>query len=575
MAGSGAAWVSDAVVDLLVEAGIEYVAFNPGATFRGIHDSLVNYRADAPRVVLCAHEGISVSVAHGYAKASGRPMAALVHDVVGLQHASMAIYNAWCDRVPMLIMGGTGPLSTVLRRPWIDWIHTANVQAEQVRNYVKWDDQPADAASIPRAFARALGLMRAEPTGPVYMCLDAELQETPWEGSAWPSLDRFPVPSDPALPESELHDLADRLREARMPVLISDYAGDTEVGYQSLVRLAELLQAPLVDRGARHNAPVDHGLNFTELPDILGEADLIVAVEVEDLYGALAAAGLDGHPVPAEHSWVVHVTTGHLRARSWTHAIGELPAVERELTASAATALPALIRRLEREPPPEQLVKRRRDRLAGRVKARREALWREAQSGAAHGAVHPARLAAEAWEALAPDAPLLVHSKPDDWERRLWPLAGFRAHLGWHGGGGLGYGLGASIGAAIGLRHDERLLVDLQPDGDLLYAPAALWTAASLSTPMLVLVQNNRQYRNTVEHAARVAERRGRPLERRYAGASLAEPPIDYAALARSFGVWGAGPLHHVEDVAPALREAASIVRGGRPAVVEVVTSGA
>ncbi|MFZ0042148.1 MAG: thiamine pyrophosphate-dependent enzyme, partial [Solirubrobacteraceae bacterium] len=182
---------------------------------------------------------------------------------------------------------------------------------------------------------------------------------------------------------------------------------------------------------------------------------------------------------------------------------------------------------------------------------------------------------AEAWEVLGPEDPVIVHGKPTDWERRLWPLTGFGAHLGWHGGGGLGYGLGAAIGAGLGLAGSDRLLVSLQPDGDLLYTPAALWTAAQLRLPVLILVQNNRQYRNTVEHAARIAQARGRPVERRHVGAGLSEPPIDYAALARSFGVWSAGPVGAPEQIAPALQAAIATVRSGAPALVEVLTSGA
>ncbi|MDR7523659.1 MAG: thiamine pyrophosphate-binding protein, partial [Armatimonadota bacterium] len=138
---------SDLVVDVLRALGVEYAALNPGATFRGLHDSLVNYGGNRrPQIIQCCHEEIAVAVAHGYTKAAGRPMAAIVHDVVGLQHASMAIFNAWCDRVPLLVLGGTGPMAAEQRRPWIDWIHTALVQGQAVRDYVTWDDQPASLA---------------------------------------------------------------------------------------------------------------------------------------------------------------------------------------------------------------------------------------------------------------------------------------------------------------------------------------------------------------------------------------------------------------------------------------------
>lgn len=173
-----AEWGSDVVVDLLKAFEIEYVAINPGATFRGLHDSLVNYGGNhAPEIILCTHEEIAVALAHGYARASGKPMGAAVHNVVGLQHASMAIYNAWADRLPVIVMGGTGPMDTANRRPWIDWVHTALVQGNLVRDFVKWDDQPASVEAVPDSFIRAYRLATTDPMGPVYICYDGDVQE--------------------------------------------------------------------------------------------------------------------------------------------------------------------------------------------------------------------------------------------------------------------------------------------------------------------------------------------------------------------------------------------------------------
>src|SRR5205807_1575126 len=186
---------------------------NPGATFRGIHDSIVNYGGNTqPELLQCCHEEVAVALAHGYAKAAGKPMAAILHNVVGLQHASMAIFNAWCDRAPMLVMGGTGPMAVEQRRPWIDWIHTALVQGQAVRDFVKWDDQPASLASIPEAIIRGYRIAMTEPKGPVYLCFDAALQEMPLsEDVPVPEVARYAAParadrltrrSEPVLPES-------------------------------------------------------------------------------------------------------------------------------------------------------------------------------------------------------------------------------------------------------------------------------------------------------------------------------------------------------------------------------------
>jgi acetolactate synthase I/II/III large subunit len=167
---------SDLIVDHLMDQGIKYVALNPGASFRGLHDSLVN-RAGAPEIIVCPHEKLAVNVAHGYAKACGEPMVAILHNVVGLLHGALGLFTAFLDRSPVIVLGGCGPMDSERRRPWIDWIHTANIQGDAVRNYTKWDDQPASAAAFGPSLARARRMALTEPAGPVYVALDADLQE--------------------------------------------------------------------------------------------------------------------------------------------------------------------------------------------------------------------------------------------------------------------------------------------------------------------------------------------------------------------------------------------------------------
>jgi hypothetical protein len=195
---------SDIVVAQLAELGVRYVACSPGASFRGLHDSLVNGGVEAsPELIECLHEEISVAVAHGYAKASGQPMVAAIHDVVGLQHASMAIYNAWCDRVPILLIGAGGPRDAAKRRPWIDWIHTANPQAQQIRDYVKWDDEPGSLEAATESLVRAWQLACSAPSGPTYLCLDIELQESEAPGDAAPLDPRAFAGPGPVAPGAE------------------------------------------------------------------------------------------------------------------------------------------------------------------------------------------------------------------------------------------------------------------------------------------------------------------------------------------------------------------------------------
>src|SRR5215510_1945964 len=212
-------YVSDLVVYLLNRLGVEYVTLNPGATTRGMHESLVTYGGNiAPEVITCSHEEVAVAMAEGYYLATGRLQATLVHDIVGLQHASKAIYEAWLNNVPMLIIGGTGPLDSTHRRPWIDWIHTAQVQAQIVRDYVKWDDQPQGALSVAESILRAYQIAMTEPRGPVYICLDVELQESRLPDSfVIPDLSRYRPPAPPSGNPDAVADAARALREARWP----------------------------------------------------------------------------------------------------------------------------------------------------------------------------------------------------------------------------------------------------------------------------------------------------------------------------------------------------------------------
>jgi hypothetical protein len=194
-------WQSDVIVDLIKRYKFPYITMNPGASFRGLHDSLVNYGGNDPPMLLCQHEEIAVQIAHGYAKASGKPMAVILHNLVGLLHATMAIYYAYIDRVPIFIMGATGPMDEAKRRPHIDWTHSALVQGNAVRDYVKWDYQPTSIEGVPESFARAYSIMTTEPQGPIYMCYDAALQETPLESAAaLPPASAVATPS-PAMPD--------------------------------------------------------------------------------------------------------------------------------------------------------------------------------------------------------------------------------------------------------------------------------------------------------------------------------------------------------------------------------------
>ena len=257
-------WQSDVIVDMVKRYGFEYIALNPGASYRGLHDSLVNYGENDPPMMLCNHEKIAVQIAHGYARATGKPMIAIVHNLVGLLHAPMGIYYAYLDRAPIFIMGATGPMEEPKRRPFIDWIHSASVQGEAIRHYVKWDSQPTTIDAVPGAFARAYSVMMSGKQGPIYMCYDAGLQEAALDHDVvMPPEDNVHVPAPVMADPTALEKAADTLAAAKRPVIVADFAARPPHGWDHVVELAETLGAAVWDCDSRLNFPSEHPLNLS------------------------------------------------------------------------------------------------------------------------------------------------------------------------------------------------------------------------------------------------------------------------------------------------------------------------
>ena len=341
---------SDVVVDLMKAFDIEYAAFNPGATFRGIHDSIVNYGGNyKPEVIFCNHEEISVAVAHGYAKAKNKPMIAIVHNMVGLQHASMAIFNAYIDRVPIIVLGGTGPMNTKRRRPRIDWIHTALVQGNQVRDYVKWDDQPYSLADVPDSFIRGYRIATTEPTAPIYINYDADIQEDAINGPfEIPDVSRYAAPAPTQANPDALRRAAELLVNATAPLIIADTLGRNPKTVPALIELAELLSIPVVDKGARFNFPTTHPLDATDgARDLLQKADVILALDVADLYGAITTVSKqtrDCEYVTSPSVKLISISMHDMLVHSWAGDYQALQPVDVPMTADTSVAVPELTR---------------------------------------------------------------------------------------------------------------------------------------------------------------------------------------------------------------------------------------
>ena len=573
---------SDVVVDLMKAFDIEYAAFNPGATFRGIHDSIVNYGGNyKPEVIFCNHEEISVAVAHGYAKATGKPMIAIVHNMVGLQHASMAIFNAYIDRVPIMVLGGTGPMNTKRRRPRIDWIHTALVQGNQVRDYVKWDDQPYSLADVPDSFIRGYRIATTEPMAPIYINYDADIQEdsitSPVE---LPDMRRFAPPAPVQANPEALRRAAQLLVNAQAPLIIADTLGRNPKTVPALVELAEALGVPVVDKGARFNFPTTHPLDATDgARDLLKKADVILALDVADLFGSLTTVSKqtrDCEYVTSPAVKLISISMHDMLVHSWAGDYQALQALDVPICADTAVAVPELTRLcrelIGNDANKKSAIEARRKELGDKHESRR-AKWRaDAQAKASQKQISTAWLALELGETIKKEDWVLVNGTSNGWARRLWDFSKPNQYLGASGGAGVGYGSGAAIGAALALKGTGKLAVDIQSDGDLLMTSSSLWTAAKHRIPLLIVMHNNQSFYNSEEHGIEVAKFRNRPVENAGIGTHVDDPAVDYAKLAQSFGVNAEGVVRNPADLRPALERGLKFVKEKNlPYLVDVI----
>jgi thiamine pyrophosphate-dependent acetolactate synthase large subunit-like protein len=571
-------WASDVIVDLLHRYELPYASLNPGASYRGLHDSIVNYGGNRPVMMLCQHEEIAVQIAHGYAKASGKPMVAILHNLVGLLHANMAIYYAYVDRAPVFIVGATGPMDETKRRPRIDWTHTAQVQGEAVRDYTKWDYQPAVIDGVPESFARAYAVMMTEPRGPVYMCYDAWLQEQPLAHEVpMPPEGAMSVPAPLGPDPAALARAAEMIAAAKRPVIIAEFVGRDPKGFHALVELAETLGAPVYDVDTRLNFPTEHPLNLSMVKDIFRDADLVLCLDVRDwerpttelVSTTRAVTSL----VPPDAVWI-DVGFGDLELSSWAMDYQRLMHAQLRVLADTTVAIPALTELLRKRIAADATLKKRveeRGRKANELHRATRAKWaKEAREDWDASPIPLPRLASEVWEAIRHEDWVLSAGTLEEWTLKLWNFDKPYRHPG--KSMGTATQIGISLGVALAHRDAGRLVVDLQPDGDLMFDAGALWVAAKHRIPMLAVMYNNRAYYNDWEHQIRMARQRGTPVERAHIGMDIEGPFVDFAGLARSMGWYAEGPIERGRDVAPALKRAIARVKAGQPALIDTVT---
>ncbi len=572
-----AAWGSDVVVDLLTALDVPYVPLNPGSSFRGLHDSLVNHGGNVdPQILLCLHEEVAVALAHGWAKATGRLGVAAIHDLVGLQHASMAVYDAFCDRTPLLLLGGSGPADPAQRRP-IDWIHSATTQAQLVRDFTVWDAEPMTPAAFVADVARARQRALSAPQGPAYVSLDAGVQEAKLDKPVpLPDLDRHaPAPPMAAHPES-VERAVEALLGARYPVVVAGRVGLDPRGTAVVGELVELLGAAYRDDRNLVVLPTKHPQNCTGDSGLMADADVVLAIDVVDLNALLRRRDRGPRGAHAgeqrQGPLVIDLSHGDLAQPSWTNAFGSPLARDVQLLADPLTGVAQLVEAL-RDRIDGAAVEARRAQVHERVRTLREKQVAELRSRWDDRIISPARLVAETWAAVRDVDHLLCVRNTRTWPEGVWELPGAGSYLGHSGGGGVGYGPGALVGGALAARDRGQLGVGIIGDGDLLMASSALWTAVHYSIPALVVVNDNSSFYNDEPHQAEVAEHRGRPAENSWIGMRIADPQVDIAGLARSYGCWAEGPVTDPDDLAGALARGVEAATAGAVAVVHVHTS--
>jgi benzoylformate decarboxylase len=571
-------WGSDVVAEVTRQLDLKYIALVPGASYRGFHDSIVNYLGNSnPQMVICLHEEHAVSIADGYGKVTETPMAVALHSNVGLMHATMPIFNAWCDRTPMIIFGATGPVDAYRRRPWIDWIHTSKDQASMIRNYIKWDDQPASPQAAVESVLRANQIARSAPFGPVYVCLDVGLQESPLtDDVSIPDPARFAPAPAPAVPRDSILKSLKAIEKAKFPLILMGRVSRKQADWDRRVRFAEAIGAAvLTSSNDAASFPTTHPLHLAApclrpskaATALIEKADLVISMDWLDLGGVFRLAlGTAQTQKPADKT-ILHCSVDSYRTNGWSMDHQALAAVDIPIHAE-----------------PDQFIAQMLDEIdakkTAKVKMRPEikniAHWNSALNGKpTRGAAMTLWDMAMTVREFAKNRPVTFARLPLGWPGEASDFNGPLSFMGNDGGGAVGTGPGHTIGTALALKDSGRLTVGVIGDGDYLMGVQALWTAAHFEIPVMIVVADNRSYFNDEMHQERVAQMRSRPAQNRWIGQRIDDPRVDLVAMARAQGFDGEAPVSTAEGLTEALKKGAEIVaKGGRYFIDSVIEPG-
>jgi len=577
---------SDFMVDVIKTLNIKYLPANPASSYRAIHESLINYGKNSmPEFLTCTHEECGVGIAHGYAKITNKPLMTLCHGTVGLMHATMNVYNAFCDRMPVVILAGND-LDAAHRPPGVPTVHSAQDINAIVRDYTKWDDTPVSAQHFAQSFVRAYQIATTPPYAPVVLSLDDGLATEPVRDFGQKLyIPKFVPTAPPAGEAGAVREAARLLINAERPVIVADRAANTQRGMNFLVQLAELLQAPMVRERGRLNFPTTHYLGRPA--SVIAQADVVLGLELTDYWATVNkfvdnnAEGVGTITLTIKPGTkLISIGTLQLMTKANYQEFQRFQSVDVPIAGDVEATLPALIEAVK-----YALTDDRKNMIGQRGEATRKdhEKGRDATRQAAAIAwdaspISTARLCAEIYAQIKDLDWSLVPSSGDvsGWPLRLWPMDKPYHWTGTSGGYGVGWGCPASVGGALANRDEGRFSVAIQSDGDLMYAPGALWTAARHKIPLLSVMHNNRGYHQEVMHVQRLSNFRNRVAnlgnDLGPVGTSIMNPDIEYHKLAQSMGWWAKGPITDPAELGPAIKEAVAVVKSGQPALVNVWT---
>jgi len=570
----------DFMVDVLKTIGFDYVTQTPASTFRGLHEAIINYGENkSPELLSCAHEEIAVAMAHGYAKIENKPLAVMVQSTVGLQHASMALYNAYCDQAPVFMIAGN-LVDTTKRLFGFEFAHAAIDPAVIVRDFLKWDDQPGSLQHFSESAIRAYKIAMTPPYGPVLLSVDGELQENPIPNRKALTIPPVARVAPPQGDSAAVAETARLLVNAETPVIVADRLARTQDGMDRLIELAGILQCPVVDSGGRSNFPTRHPLNHSGRSGaVLAQADVILGLEVNDYFNTIHALSdrIDrgSRQITKPGAKLINITARDLFPKANNQDFGRYQPLDLTIAADGQVTLPSLIEEVKKlvDANRKSAFEARGKRLETIHNTMIENWKSDATLAWDASPIALGRLCAEIFEQIKNDDWSMVgNGIRVTWPRRLWHFDKNYRWIGSSGGAGIGYNVAASLGAALANRKHGRLSVCIQGDGDLMFSPGTLWTAAHHQIPILYVMHNNRAWHQEVMYLQAMCNRHGRGVTNAHIGTTMTDPNIDFAMMAKSMGVYAEGPITNARDIAPALKRALAVVRKGEPALVDVIT---